>query len=96
MSARRIKIKRSREARKQAAQARNSPITISDVLGHAGRVGDNTAADPDSEPIATEEELDAQWQDILNDLKSAKAARRPLSASDIDAAQATKDLSRNN
>jgi hypothetical protein len=42
MSARRIKIKARREARKQAAQASNSPVTPSDIFG-------SSAVDPDDD-----------------------------------------------
>jgi hypothetical protein len=90
MSARRIKIKRSREARKQAAQARNSAITPSDIFGSSAVYvgGNNLDDDLDPEHIPTEEELDAQMEEILNDIESRKAAQGPLSASDKERAQA--------
>jgi hypothetical protein len=90
MSAHRIKIKRRREARNQAAQTRTSPITASDIFGSSAVSGaaDHNDDDLDPEHIPTEEELDAQMEDILNDLESRKAAQGPLSASDKEHAQA--------
>jgi hypothetical protein len=88
MSARRIKIKR-RHARERAAAAHSSPITASDIFGSPAVELDRDD-DLDPEHMVTEEDLEAQWQEILDDLESAKAARRSFCASDMDSAKAAR------
>jgi hypothetical protein len=85
MSARRIKIKARRNARKQAASARNSPITPSDILS-------SSAIDLDHEVL---EDADLEfpfpeeaWNRALENYHRIKqAAARPSSATNIDGPQ---------
>jgi len=103
MSARRIKIKARRDARKKAASAHNSPITPSDIFGSpAINLDRDCLEDADVEfpfppgqcpwYVPTEEDdnrIIEKWRRSKN---SAQAAPRPLCASDMDTQAAPRPL----
>src|SRR5580693_6232738 len=96
MSARRIKIKARRNARKQAASAHNSPITPSDIFGSPAIDLDEDDVEFPFPPgecpwyVPTDEEDDRIIEKWRRSKNSAQAP--PLCASDMDTQAAPRPL----